>query len=89
MDKEITVKVDAELLDKVMKITHALSEDEAVEEGLKIISTTAWLEGAWKPDRIRMRPQELRDMFYPDYDPDEPYGFKSVPAAHALAPQSQ
>jgi len=50
MDKEITVKVDAELLDQVRRIRHALSEDEAVEEGLKIISTTSWLEGAWKPE---------------------------------------
>jgi len=88
MDKEITVKVDAELLDKVMKITHALSEDEAVETGLQMISTSEWLEGAWRPDRIRMRPQELREMFDPNYDPDEPYGYKHMPAP-ALAAHTQ
>jgi len=85
MDKEITVKVDAELLDKVMKITHAKSADEALEEGLKVISTTTWLEGAWKPNRIRMRPQEVREMFDSDYDPDEPYGYKNRPALAAVA----
>jgi len=85
MGKEITVKVDAELLARVMEITNAKSEDEALEEGLKVISTTAWLEGAWKPDRIRMMPQELREMFDPNYDPDEPYGYKNMPAPPVVA----
>jgi len=89
MDKEITVKVDAELLDKVMKITQFNTPDEAIEEGLQMISGAAWLEGTWGTHRPHMRPEELKDMFYPDYDPDEPYGFKSVPAAHALAAQPQ
>jgi len=89
MDKEITVKVDAELLDKVMKVTQFNTLDDAIEEGLQIIAYSPWLEGYWKAKPPHMRPEELKDMFYPDYDPDEPYGFKSVPAVHALAAQPQ
>jgi len=85
MDKEITVKVDAELLDKVMEITQFKTPDEAIEEGLGIISGTAWLHGRWDPSRPRLTRQEIREMFDPNYDPDEPYGYKNMPAPAATA----
>jgi len=85
MDKEITVKVDAELLDKVMKITQFKTPDDAVEEGLQMIAGVAWLEGTWSPMRPHLRPQESKNSIDPNYDPDAPYSYNAMPAGAATA----
>jgi len=86
MNEEIKVSVDRELLDKVMAITHAQTPDEAIEEGLSVISAAAWLEGYWDPSRARMSRQEIKDSFAADYDPDEPYGHNAQrELAHATS----
>jgi len=74
--KEVTLKINEELLSKVMQITHAKTEEEAIDWALQDAAASDVLKDYFSHGP-RLTGQEWADAFYPGYDPKAPDPFSA------------